>query len=142
MFEEAFETLEMGPPKSGVECGSAHIGGAKSIRLGDRRSAATIGVRRSELGRAGIGCDRRPRYPHMLFDVLDTGIGRRTLAVQDCTMIDWDDVRYFLAIARGGSVRAAAERLGVNHSTVLRRIAQLENGSGCTCLKSCRRATA
>ncbi|MGA9869438.1 MAG: LysR family transcriptional regulator [Acetobacteraceae bacterium] len=41
-------------------------------------------------------------------------------------MIDWDDVRYFLAVARGGSVRAAAEHLGVNHSTVLRRIAQLE----------------
>ena len=41
-------------------------------------------------------------------------------------MIDWDDVRYFLAVARGGSVRAAAERLKVNHATVLRRIAQLE----------------
>jgi DNA-binding transcriptional LysR family regulator len=41
-------------------------------------------------------------------------------------MIDWDDIRYFLAVARGGSVRAAAERLGVNHATVLRRIAQLE----------------
>ncbi|MBZ9675052.1 LysR family transcriptional regulator [Mesorhizobium sp. ES1-1] len=41
-------------------------------------------------------------------------------------MIDWDDVRYFLAVARAGSVRAAAKRLEVNHSTVLRRIAQLE----------------
>src|SRR3954447_10180532 len=51
-------------------------------------------------------------------------------AVRDCTMIDWDDVRYFLAVARGGSVRAAAERLGVNHSTVLRRIAQLEERLG------------
>ena len=29
------ETLEMGLPGSGVECGSAHIGGAKSIRLDD-----------------------------------------------------------------------------------------------------------
>ena len=45
-------------------------------------------------------------------------------------MIDWDDVRYFLAVARGGSVRAAAGRLGVNHSTVLRRIAQLEERLG------------
>ena len=45
-------------------------------------------------------------------------------------MIDWDNVRYFLAIARGGSVRAAAERLGVNHATVLRRVAQLEQQLG------------
>ena len=35
--------------------------------------------------------------------------------------IDWDDVRYFLAVARHGSVRAAADQLEVNHTTVLRR---------------------
>jgi len=40
--------------------------------------------------------------------------------------IDWDDIRYFLAVARHGSVRAAAARLKVNHTTVLRRVAQLE----------------
>ncbi len=45
-------------------------------------------------------------------------------------MIDWDDIRYFLPVARGGSVRAVAERLNVNHSTVLRRIGQLENHLG------------
>lgn len=45
-------------------------------------------------------------------------------------MIDWDDVRYFLAVAQCGSVRAAAERLKVNHSTVLRRISQLETRLG------------
>jgi len=45
-------------------------------------------------------------------------------------MIDWDDVRYFLAVARGGSVRAAAGHLGVNHATVLRRVAQLEGRLG------------
>jgi DNA-binding transcriptional LysR family regulator len=40
-------------------------------------------------------------------------------------MIDWNDVRYFLAVARGCSVGAAASRLRGNDSTVLRRIAQL-----------------
>jgi DNA-binding transcriptional LysR family regulator len=45
-------------------------------------------------------------------------------------MIDWDDVRHFLATARGGSVRAAAKELAVNHATVLRRIAQLEERLG------------
>ena len=45
-------------------------------------------------------------------------------------MIDWDDIRYFLAVARGGSVRAAAEDLGMHHATVLRRIAHLEKRLG------------
>ena len=58
------------------------------------------------------------------------GLWKAHRTVLDFTMIDWDDVRYFLAVARGGSVRAAAERLGVNHTTVLRRIAQLEERLG------------
>lgn len=45
-------------------------------------------------------------------------------------MINWDDVRFFLAAARGGSVRAAAKGLTVNHATVLRRISQLEERLG------------
>lgn len=45
-------------------------------------------------------------------------------------MIDWDDIRYFLAVARAGSVRAGAERLGVRHSTVIRRLSQLEERLG------------
>src|SRR3978361_960691 len=58
------------------------------------------------------------------------GLWKAHRAVPDCTMIDWDDIRYFLAVARGGSVRAAAGRLGINHSTVLRRIGQLEERLG------------
>jgi len=50
--------------------------------------------------------------------------------VLNCTMIDWDDIRYFLAVSRGGSVRTAAKSLGVNHATVLRRVAQLEERLG------------
>jgi DNA-binding transcriptional LysR family regulator len=41
-------------------------------------------------------------------------------------MDNWDDIRFFLAVARSGSVRAAASALGVNHSTVLRHVSQLE----------------
>lgn len=37
-------------------------------------------------------------------------------------MNNWDDLRFFLAVARKGSVRGAAALLGVNHSTVSRRI--------------------
>lgn len=45
-------------------------------------------------------------------------------------MKDWDDIRYFLAVARNGSVRAAAASLGVNHSTVIRRVTSLEDRLG------------
>ena len=40
--------------------------------------------------------------------------------------MDWDDYQYFLAVAGGGSVSAAARRLGQSHSTVLRRLDKLE----------------
>jgi DNA-binding transcriptional LysR family regulator len=45
-------------------------------------------------------------------------------------MIDWDDIRFFLAVARKGSITAAARDLGVNHSTVSRRIAAFEGSMG------------
>lgn len=38
----------------------------------------------------------------------------------------WDQVRYFVAVARAGSVVGAARRLGVSHATVIRNVAQLE----------------
>ncbi len=40
--------------------------------------------------------------------------------------MDWNDVRYVLALARLGSVRAAGASLGVSHSTVARRVEALE----------------
>ncbi|WP_181040100.1 LysR substrate-binding domain-containing protein [Paremcibacter congregatus] len=41
-------------------------------------------------------------------------------------MLNWDDIRIFLAVAQEGSVRAAAAKLHVNHSTVSRRITAFE----------------
>src|SRR5437764_10909486 len=39
---------------------------------------------------------------------------------------DWEDIRYFLALARHGSLSAAARDLHVTHATVSRRITSLE----------------
>ncbi len=41
-------------------------------------------------------------------------------------MRDWDDIRFFLAVARGGNLSAGARLLGVRHTTVLRRLDALE----------------
>ncbi len=41
--------------------------------------------------------------------------------------VGWDDLRFALAVADAGSVAAAARRLGVNHTTVLRRIHAFED---------------
>ncbi|MDU8911530.1 LysR family transcriptional regulator [Aestuariicoccus sp. MJ-SS9] len=43
---------------------------------------------------------------------------------------DWDDLKFVLAVADGGSVSAAARALGVNHATVLRRVAAFEAAAG------------
>ena len=42
--------------------------------------------------------------------------------------LDWDNLRYFLAVARTGQLSAAARRLRTSHATVLRRIDRLEFG--------------
>jgi DNA-binding transcriptional LysR family regulator len=42
------------------------------------------------------------------------------------TTLEWSDLQVFTAVCERGSIGAAAQALGVNHSTVLRRIAHLE----------------
>jgi DNA-binding transcriptional LysR family regulator len=46
-------------------------------------------------------------------------------------MLNWNDLRHFLAIAREGSAGAGAKALGVNQSTVQRRLQVLEKRLGC-----------
>ncbi|NAW28265.1 LysR family transcriptional regulator, partial [Salmonella sp. sc-h42] len=45
----------------------------------------------------------------------------RAAAVEPSSSLQWDDVRYFLVLAREGSLSAAARRLAVEHTTVARR---------------------
>jgi DNA-binding transcriptional LysR family regulator len=44
--------------------------------------------------------------------------------------IEWDDLRYILAVANSGSLAGAARKLGVNHTTVLRRVGACETRLG------------
>lgn len=44
--------------------------------------------------------------------------------------IDWSDLRIFLAIHRGRSIRAAAKSLELSHSTVSRRLVSMEKDLG------------
>ena len=44
--------------------------------------------------------------------------------------VNWDDLQVFLAIARAGRLSTAARRLGVEHTTVARRLAVLEDELG------------
>ena len=44
----------------------------------------------------------------------------------DAQAQNWDDLRVFLAVARAGSLSGAARSLGVNHSTVFRRVGAFE----------------
>jgi DNA-binding transcriptional LysR family regulator len=46
--------------------------------------------------------------------------------------VDWNDLRYFLAVAQSGSTLAAGRLLGVSQTTAARRIAALEAALGLT----------
>jgi DNA-binding transcriptional LysR family regulator len=43
---------------------------------------------------------------------------------------DWDDLQAFLAIARAGRLTVAAQQMGIDHSTLSRRVAALETSIG------------
>jgi len=57
-------------------------------------------------------------------------------------MLSWDDFRYVKAIADTRSLGGAAAELGVNHSTVFRRLAQIETQLGSRLFERSRAAYA
>jgi DNA-binding transcriptional LysR family regulator len=52
------------------------------------------------------------------------------MALDSMTMLDWNDLRFLLAVARGGSTLAASRDLRTSQTTVARRIAALERALG------------
>ena len=55
----------------------------------------------------------------------------RFQTVQECrAMADWSDLRFFLEVARTGTLAGAARKLGVDNTTVGRRVSALERELG------------
>jgi DNA-binding transcriptional LysR family regulator len=52
------------------------------------------------------------------------------MALSSAGKLDWNDLRFFLAVARGGSTLAAGRQLRTSQTTVARRIAALERALG------------
>ena len=57
---------------------------------------------------------------------------RCSAKVQNGRVLDWNDLRYFLAVARTGSTLAAGRDLRVSQTTAARRVAALEAALGLT----------
>ncbi len=55
---------------------------------------------------------------------------RRAAAVQESTAMNWDDLRFVLAVSRAGSLTRAAKLLQVDHTTVGRRVEAAEAALG------------
>jgi len=56
------------------------------------------------------------------------------LCTGDLTMMNWDDLKLFLSVARYGTMSSAAKQLNVQHSTISRRIRALEKQLGVSLL--------
>ncbi|HVP85960.1 MAG TPA: LysR family transcriptional regulator [Rhizomicrobium sp.] len=55
-------------------------------------------------------------------------------------MYNWDDLRIFLSVARHKSLQGAADQLGLDATTVGRRVARLEQALNCTLIARGRQA--
>jgi uncharacterized protein (TIGR00369 family) len=72
---------------------------------------------------------QRPRRAHSESTV-NPEIAADAGARSNSEGLSWDDFRHVKAIADNGSLNGAADALGVNHTTVFRRLAQIERRLG------------
>lgn len=52
------------------------------------------------------------------------------MSIKESHSLNWDDLKYFLAVARTGTLRGGADRIQVNHTTLTRRISVMEDRVG------------
>ncbi|WP_299667817.1 LysR family transcriptional regulator [uncultured Ruegeria sp.] len=52
------------------------------------------------------------------------------MSIKESHTLNWDDLKYFLAIARTGTLRGAADSIQMNHTTLTRRVSVMEERVG------------
>src|SRR4249919_3326951 len=70
----------------------------------------------------------------------ETQIAAQWMGVYSQPGMDWDNLKFFLALAETGSLSRASEKLRVDHSTVARRIDMLEHQLGVRLVERLSRA--
>jgi len=122
------------PPLAAVRC-PTHAGIGSSFVMAEERvifvspdRVARLAVRASDPHRrsslavgGGVAVAQSLRNAH-----------RSDGPAQGRAGLDWGDLRFFLELARTGSLSRAARRLGVDRNTVGRRVASLEETLGLT----------
>jgi DNA-binding transcriptional LysR family regulator len=79
------------------------------------------------------------RLARMPFNALACNMALRQR--KDAAALEWDQIRLFLAVARGGTLLAAGARLGLDVSTVSRRLDRLEEDVGVALFDRARHGT-
>ena len=54
----------------------------------------------------------------------------KPMSIHESHSLNWDDLKYFLAVARSGTLRGGADRIRVNHTTLTRRLSVMEERVG------------
>ncbi len=52
------------------------------------------------------------------------------MSIKESHSLNWDDLKYFLAVARTGTLRGGAESIHANHTTLTRRLSVMEERVG------------
>ena len=52
------------------------------------------------------------------------------MSLHESHSLNWDDLKYFLAVARSGTLRGGADSIKVNHTTLTRRLSVMEERVG------------
>lgn len=52
------------------------------------------------------------------------------MSIKESHSLNWDDLKYFLAVARTGTLRGGADSIQVNHTTLTRRLSIMEERVG------------